>query len=133
MERGVSTLLYMLYSLPSFVAGLLLLILFYKNLEGTVFQLKPGMISENYDQLSDAGKVLDIAKHMICGYDFVSGLTKASEDEALRMRHVTRPVSVAMNTAKCRACTAPNIRGHRGTNVLLPESMRNAEPSLSTA
>ena len=32
VERGVSTLLYMLYSLPAFVAALLLLIVFYKNL-----------------------------------------------------------------------------------------------------
>ena len=62
-ERITSVALFTLYSLPSFVAALLLLIVFYQNLEGTVFQLKPGMKSDDYDQLSKLGKVLDIANY----------------------------------------------------------------------
>ena len=64
-ERIVSTLLYMLYAVPTFVAGLLLLVFFYKDLAGTPFQLEPGMFSRNYSSLSPVGQALDVAKHMI--------------------------------------------------------------------
>jgi peptide/nickel transport system permease protein len=46
-ERGISTVLYMLYSVPSFVAGLLLLNLFYVRLRDTPFQLPLGGISSD--------------------------------------------------------------------------------------
>jgi len=64
-ERFLSTVLYMLYSVPSYVAGLLMLLFFYVQLEGTPFQLEPGMTSPDYEELSFLGKVGDILKHMI--------------------------------------------------------------------
>lgn len=64
-ERIVSTALYMLYSLPSYVAALLLLVLFYVKLDGTVFHLTPGMVGNDYDRLSTVGKCFDLLRHMI--------------------------------------------------------------------
>ncbi len=65
-ERILSTLLYMLYALPSFVAALLLLVLFYNKLDGTPLALPlKGMYSDNYAQLSSLGRLLDVLKHMI--------------------------------------------------------------------
>jgi peptide/nickel transport system permease protein len=63
-ERGVSTILYMLYSLPSFVAALGLQVLFAIHLHGTIFELPLfGMTSDHFDQLSFGGKFLDLFRH----------------------------------------------------------------------
>jgi peptide/nickel transport system permease protein len=59
-ERTVSTGLYMLYSLPAFVAALFLQLLFAVKLEWLPLF---GMTSNNYETLSTAGKVWDIFKH----------------------------------------------------------------------
>lgn len=65
-ERLVSTLLYMLYSLPSFVAALLLLVLFAVKLEGTAWELPlRGITSANFSQLSAPAKVFDLLRHML--------------------------------------------------------------------
>jgi peptide/nickel transport system permease protein len=65
-ERAVSTFLYMLYSLPAFVAAVLLQVVFYLRLEGTWAELPlMGMVSENHDQLSYFDQIWDIARHMI--------------------------------------------------------------------
>lgn len=65
-ERILSTLLYMLYSLPSFVAALLLQVLFAIRLNGTPFELPLfGISSDNYAELSYGAKVLDLLKHAI--------------------------------------------------------------------
>ena len=49
--------MYMLYSLPSFVAALMLLTLFYQKLRGTGWELPlQGMISSNYAEMSPLGK-----------------------------------------------------------------------------
>jgi peptide/nickel transport system permease protein len=61
-ERAVSTLLYMLYSLPAFVAALYLQLLFYSKLGWLPLF---GMTSDNYETLSVAGKAWDIFKHAI--------------------------------------------------------------------
>lgn len=61
-ERTTSTGLYMLYSLPSFVGALFLLILFYQELGWLPLR---GMKSDDYDSLSAAGKIWDIVKHSI--------------------------------------------------------------------
>lgn len=120
-ERGVSTLLYMLYSLPSFVAALLLLIVFYKNLEGTVFQLKPGMISENYETLSDWGKVWDIGKHMILpvicftygSLAYFSRFVKSNMEEVVRQDYI--------RTAKAKGVSPTSIlMRHAFRNTLIP-------------
>ncbi|MCS7237028.1 MAG: ABC transporter permease [Thermoguttaceae bacterium] len=64
-ERIISTLLYMLYSLPSFVAALFLLSVFAMQLAGTPFELPLfGMYSDHFRELPFFGKVLDIMRHM---------------------------------------------------------------------
>jgi peptide/nickel transport system permease protein len=65
-ERTVSVLLYMLYSLPAFVAALALQVLFAVQLHGTAFELPLfGMTSDHFNQLSFAGKFLDLFKHAL--------------------------------------------------------------------
>jgi peptide/nickel transport system permease protein len=61
-ERILSTLLYMLYSLPAFVAAVGLLYVFYQRLDWLPLR---GMVSENYQVLSWWGRVGDIAYHMV--------------------------------------------------------------------
>jgi peptide/nickel transport system permease protein len=61
-ERTLSTLLYMMYSLPAFVAALYLQLLFYSKLGWLPLY---GMTSDNYSSLSAAGKAWDIFRHSI--------------------------------------------------------------------
>lgn len=61
-ERLISLLLYVLYSLPSYVGALFLLYVFYQRLQWVPLF---GMTSDNYESLSAAGKVLDIGWHAI--------------------------------------------------------------------
>jgi peptide/nickel transport system permease protein len=61
-ERVLSTGLYMLYSLPAFVAALLLLYLFAYKLDWLPLF---GMTSDNHKTLSPTGKFLDIVWHAI--------------------------------------------------------------------
>jgi len=61
-ERAIGTLLYMLYSLPAFVAALLLLMLLLYRLDW--FPLR-GMKSDNYNQLSDWQQFKDVAWHAV--------------------------------------------------------------------
>jgi peptide/nickel transport system permease protein len=65
-ERVVSTGLYMLYSLPAFVAALMLQIFFALKLEGTIFELPlRKMTSPDFDQLSFLGKAVDLFRHAL--------------------------------------------------------------------
>ncbi|TWT46546.1 ABC transporter permease [Botrimarina hoheduenensis] len=65
-ERVLSTLLYMLYSLPSFVAALLLQTWFAIELRGTAWELPLfGMVSDNFNDLSKGAQVLDLLRHAI--------------------------------------------------------------------
>ena len=59
-ERAVSALLYMLYSLPSFVAALFMQILFAVKLGWLPLF---GMTSDEFDSLSTAGQAWDILQH----------------------------------------------------------------------
>jgi peptide/nickel transport system permease protein len=61
-ERTVSTFLYMLYSLPAFVAALYLQLLFYVKLGWLPLF---GMTSDDYESLSTAGKAIDLLKHAV--------------------------------------------------------------------
>jgi peptide/nickel transport system permease protein len=96
-ERVLSTSLYMLYSIPSFVAALLLLNLFYVRLEGTMFQLPlGGMMSMNYDELSFGGRMWDRFLHMllpvICAtygsLAYYSRFVKANMEEVIRQDYI---------------------------------------------
>lgn len=61
-ERTVSTVLYMLYSLPEFVAALYLQLLFYTKLHWLPLF---GMASDNFDTLSTTDKAFDLFKHAL--------------------------------------------------------------------
>jgi peptide/nickel transport system permease protein len=61
-ERITSLVLYMLYSLPSFVGGLFLLLVFYQELQWLPLR---GMTGDDYDSLSAFGKLKDIAWHAV--------------------------------------------------------------------
>src|SRR4029079_11407083 len=61
-ERAVSTALYMLYSLPAFVAALYLQLLFFSKLGWLPLM---GMTGDNYETLSLFGKAWDLFKHAL--------------------------------------------------------------------
>lgn len=61
-ERVVSSILYMLYSLPSFVAALYLQLLFYVKLDWLPLY---GMYSDGYEAMSVGDKTLDLLKHSV--------------------------------------------------------------------
>jgi peptide/nickel transport system permease protein len=96
-ERALSTLLYMLYSVPSFVAALLLLQLFYVRLEGTMFQLPlGGMTSMNHEELSALGKLWDRFIHMLLpvacatygSLAYYSRFVKSNMQEVIRQDYI---------------------------------------------
>lgn len=65
-ERGISILLYMLYSMPSFVAAVLLQMLFAIKLKGTVFELPlMGVASPNHEEMTFVGQAFDSIKHCV--------------------------------------------------------------------
>jgi len=96
-ERAISLAMYMLYSLPSFVAALMLLTLFYQRLKGTDWALPlQGMISSNYAEMSPWSKLIDIGRHLILpltcftygGLAYDSRFIKANMEEAMRQDYV---------------------------------------------
>ncbi len=92
-ERAMSTVLYMLYSLPSFVAALMLQIVFAVNLN-----LLPlaGIVSDNYEDLSFFGKVADLFWHsilpVICytygSLAYYSRFVRANLQEVIRQDYI---------------------------------------------
>ena len=120
-ERTTSTILYMLYAVPTFVAGLLLLVFFYKNMAGTWLQLEPGMMSVNYAELSPWGQTLDIAKHMILpticftygSLAYYSRFIKSNMEEVVRQDYI--------RTAKAKGVGPVKILLHHAfRNTLIP-------------
>ena len=120
-ERGMSMLLYMLYSLPSFVAAMLLLVVFYKNLEGSAFQLSPGIVSVDYEELSPMGKVLDRLKHMFLpvfcltygSLAYFSRFIKSNMEEVIRQDYI--------RTAKAKGVGPARVLVHHAfRNTLIP-------------
>jgi peptide/nickel transport system permease protein len=95
-ERASSVFLYILYSLPTYVAALQLLVIFYLRLKGTEWQLKPGMVSDNYGELTPLGKVQDIGAHLILpllcftygSLAYYSRFVKANMEEAIRQDYI---------------------------------------------
>jgi peptide/nickel transport system permease protein len=95
-ERTSSVFLYILYSLPTYVAALQLLVIFYLRLKGTEWQLKPGMVSDNYAELSPLGKAQDIGAHLILplicftygSLAYYSRFVKANMEEAIRQDYI---------------------------------------------
>jgi peptide/nickel transport system permease protein len=65
-ERSLSVTLYMLYSLPAFVAALFLQMIFAVKLQGTALELPlDGMVGQNYANLSALGKAWDLFRHAL--------------------------------------------------------------------
>lgn len=117
-ERGLSTLLYMLYSLPSYVAALFLQLAFAVKLD-----LLPlfGTHSDNFQQLSFMGQVWDVAKHAVLpvtcftygSLAFYSRFIKANMNEVIRQDFI--------RTAKAKGVSPRSIIYHHAfRNTLIP-------------
>jgi peptide/nickel transport system permease protein len=121
-ERIVSTLLYMLYSLPVFVAALLLQVLFAIQLRGTAFELPLfGMTSDNFDELSFGAKVWDLFQHallpVVCftygSLAYYSRFIRANMQEVIRQDYI--------RTARAKGVGPVRVLLHHAfRNTLIP-------------
>jgi peptide/nickel transport system permease protein len=121
-ERAVSTALYMLYSLPVFVAALFLQVLFAVNLRGTAFELPLfGMTSDNFAQLSASGKVWDVFQHallpIVCytygSLAYYSRFIRANMQEVIRQDYI--------RTARAKGVGPVRVLLHHAfRNTLIP-------------
>jgi peptide/nickel transport system permease protein len=121
-ERVVSTLLYMLYSLPAFVAALLLQVLFAVKLRDTGFELPLfGKQSDDFNSLTTFEQVIDVAKHMILPvFCFTYGVL-AYESRFIRanMQEVIRQDYI--RTARAKGVGPIRILWHHAfRNTLIP-------------
>ena len=96
-ERGISFLLYMLYSFPSFVAALFLQLLFAVKLQGTVLELPLfGHQSPNFDDMSSLEQTLDRFWHMVlpvtcftyASLAYYCRFVKANMEEVIRQDYI---------------------------------------------
>jgi peptide/nickel transport system permease protein len=115
-------LLYMLYSLPAFVAALLLQVLFAVKLRGTGFELPLfGMRSDNFESLSTLGQIMDIAQHMVLPvFCFTYGVL-AYESRFIRsnMQEVIRQDYI--RTARSKGVGPVRVLWHHAfRNTLIP-------------
>jgi peptide/nickel transport system permease protein len=117
-ERSVSALLYMLYSLPSFVAALYLQLLFYVKLGWLPLY---GMHSDGYESLTVAGQTLDLFQHAILpvtcftygSLAYYSRFIRANMEEVMRQDFV--------RTAKAKGVSPLNVVWqHAFRNTLIP-------------
>jgi peptide/nickel transport system permease protein len=117
-ERIVSTLLYMLYSLPAFVAALFLQLLLAVKLEWLPLF---GMTSDNFESLSVWGKTWDLFKHafmpILCftygslAYD--SRFIRANMQEVIRQDYI--------RTARAKGVPPWRVIWHHAfRNTLIP-------------
>ncbi len=116
-EQFLSIFLYILYSVPGFVAGIGLLIIFYQYLN----LLPPGLHDSAYDSFSYWGKVGDTAKHMIlpvvcytyASLAYLSRFIKANMEEVIRQDYI--------RTARAKGVSPRNIVLHHAfRNTLIP-------------
>jgi peptide/nickel transport system permease protein len=117
-ERAVSTVLYMLYSLPSFVAALYLQLLFFSYLNWLPLF---GMTSDNYGSLSMAGKAWDLLKHAILpitcftygSLAYYSRFVHANMEEVMRQDYI--------RTARAKGLPSARVIWHHAfRNTLIP-------------
>jgi peptide/nickel transport system permease protein len=121
-ERGISVVLYAMYSLPSYVTALMLLSLTFQYLRDTPFELPlQGMKSPNYDKFSAFGQTIDVLKHLflplICltygslAYD--TRFIKANMEEAIRQDYI--------RTARAKGASGLRVLVfHAFRNTLIP-------------
>lgn len=118
VERGVSTVLYMLYSLPSFVAALYLQLFFYVKLGWLPLY---GMHSDGFETMSTAAKAVDLLKHSVLpitcftygSLAYYSRFIRANMQEVVRQDYI--------RTAKAKGVSpARIIWRHAFRNTLIP-------------
>jgi peptide/nickel transport system permease protein len=121
-ERSLSVGLYMLYSLPAFVAALFLQMIFAVKLQGTWLELPlDGMISRDFENFSILGKAADLFQHAllptICltygtlAYD--TRFIQANMQEVLRQDYI--------RTARAKGVSRANVIIHHAfRNTLIP-------------
>lgn len=118
VERTASTILYMLYSLPAFVAALYLQLLFYVKLGWLPLY---GLTSDNYPELSAGGKAWDILLHsilpIICftygSLAYYSRFIRANMQEVIRQDYI--------RTARAKGAGPARILWrHAFRNTLIP-------------
>jgi len=117
-ERALSVTLYMLYSLPAFVAALYLQLVF-----STWLNIAPlyGITSNNYNEMSFVGKVGDLLWHLILpvtaftysSLAYYARFVKANMEEAIRQDYI--------RTARAKGVgpTAVIVK-HAFRNTLIP-------------
>lgn len=117
-ERTVSSLLYMLYSLPSFVAALYLQLLFYVKLGWLPLY---GMHSDGFETMSLGEKTLDLMRHsllpVVCftyaSLAYYSRFVRANMEEVLRQDFV--------RTARAKGASQLRVIWHHAfRNTLIP-------------
>jgi peptide/nickel transport system permease protein len=117
-ERTVSTILYMLYSLPAFVAALYLQLLFYSKLDWLPLF---GMTSDNFATLTTSEKIWDIFKHallpIVCftygSLAYYSRFIRANMQEVIRQDFI--------RTAKAKGVPPVRVLWHHAfRNTLIP-------------
>ena len=120
-ERALSVLFYMLYSLPIYVAAIWLLYYFYFRFQGTIWQLPPGMVSDNHAEMTAIGKMLDIGKHLILplfvysygALAFDTRFIKSNMEEVIRQDYI--------RTARAKGLDNTTILWkHAFRNTLIP-------------
>ena len=121
-ERTVSTTLYMLYSLPSFVAALGLQVLFAIKLNGTAWELPLfGMTSDNFEQMSFGEQAIDLFRHAILPVTcftygtlaFYSRFIRANMQEVIRQDYI--------RTARAKGAGPKRVLfRHAFRNTLIP-------------
>jgi len=121
-ERVLSTALYMLYSLPSFVAALFLLVLFAVRLEGTAWELPLlGMVSDHHATLGPWDRAVDIFRHMLLpvtcftygGLAYFSRFVKSNMEEVIRQDYI--------RTARAKGVGPVRVIVHHAfRNTLIP-------------
>jgi peptide/nickel transport system permease protein len=121
-ESTISTLLYMLYSLPSFVAAVLLQSYFSVKMQGTWLELPlTGIVSDQHAELSPAGQVWDLFVHMILPVFCYTYAALAYEARFIRanMAEVVRQDYIRTARAKGASETSVYVR-HAFRNTLIP-------------
>jgi peptide/nickel transport system permease protein len=117
-ERSMSTLLYMLYSFPSFVAALFLQLFLAVRLGWLPLF---GMVSDDYEQLSSWGKAVDLTRHalmpVICytygSLAYYSRFIRANMHEVLRQDYI--------RTARAKGLGPLRVLVHHAfRNTLIP-------------
>jgi len=117
-ERTASTLLYALYSMPSFVAALYLQLLFYVYLDWLPLF---GMKSDNYESLSLFGKAWDIGCHSVLpitcftygSLAYYSRFIRANMQEVIRQDYIRTARSKGVGPAQV-------LWRHAFRNTLIP-------------